>query len=113
MKKIIIVLLAFGLYQVFVKSEPPQADSTLTSNQHEKVILYGTSWCGYCKKTRELLASNHVEYTEYDIETSEEGRLQHEQLNGNGVPVLDVKGTVIHGFDEDEIINTLKSMQMI
>ena len=113
MKKIIFVLLAFGLYQVFIKSEPPQTDRVLTSTQHEKVILYATSWCGYCKKTRQLLADNHVEYTEFDIETSEEGRVQHEQLNGHGVPVLDVKGTVIHGFDEEEVTNTLKSKQLI
>jgi mycoredoxin len=113
MKKFIFVLIAIAVFQVWHKREPAQENVQQISAQHEKVILYATSWCGYCKKTRQLLADNHVEYTELDIETSDEGRKQHEQLGGNGVPVLDVKGTVIHGFDEEEITNTLKSMRLI
>ncbi len=113
MKKIIFVLIAIALFQVWHKREPAQQNTQQTSAQHEKVILYATSWCGYCKKTRELLAENKVEYTEYDVEASEVGRQQHEQLGGNGVPVLDIKGTVLHGYDEDEIISTLKSKHLI
>jgi mycoredoxin len=113
MKKFIFVLVAIGLFQFWNKSEPVQSTALTAVAQHEKVILYATSWCGYCKKTRALLADNKIEYIEYDIETSEEGLKQHEQLGGNGVPVLDIKGTVIHGYDEVKITDTLKSMQLI
>jgi mycoredoxin len=113
MKKIIFALIAVALFQIWHKREPTQQNAQQTSAQHEKVILYATSWCGYCKKTRALLAENKIEYTEYDIEESDEGRKQHEQLGGNGVPVLDIKGTVLHGFDEEEITNTLKTLQLI
>ena len=113
MKKIIFLLIAVGLFQFWHKREPAQENIVQASAQHQEVILYATSWCGYCKKTRALLAENNIEYTEYDIEESDEGRKQHEQLGGNGVPVLDIKGTVIHGFDEDAITNTLKTLQLI
>jgi mycoredoxin len=115
MKNVLLVFIAlmvgFMFYSKLHHENSPSA-SPIVAN-HDKVILYATSWCGYCKKTRELLTENKIEYVEYDIETSEEGRLQHEQLGGNGVPVLDVKGTVIHGFDEEEITNTLKDLQLI
>jgi glutaredoxin len=113
MKKIIFVLIAIGLFQFWYKRAPDQSIAQPVAAKHESVILYATSWCGYCKKTRQLLSDNNVKYTEYDIETSEEGRKQHEQLGGNGVPVLDIKGTVIHGYDEDGIVSTLKGLQMM
>ncbi|MEH6825382.1 MAG: glutaredoxin family protein, partial [Motiliproteus sp.] len=36
----------------------------------EPVILYGTSWCPYCEKTKEFLERNDVPYYEYNIENS-------------------------------------------
>ena len=74
---------------------------------HGEVILYATSWCGYCRKTRALFEEQGIAYTEFDIETSDEGRRRYEALNGEGVPVIDIGGTVIHGFDRDEIMAAL------
>ncbi len=69
-----------------------------------KVILYATSWCGYCEKTRELLNDNSIEYHEYDVETSVEGREQYDRLGGKGVPILYINGVVIDGYDPSEIL---------
>ena len=33
------------------------------------VVLYATSWCGYCAKTRSFLAEEGIAYTELDIES--------------------------------------------
>ena len=74
---------------------------------HGEVILYATSWCGYCRKTRALFEEQGIAYTEFDIETSDEGRRRYEALNGEGVPVIDIGGTVIRGFDRDEIMAAL------
>jgi glutaredoxin len=74
---------------------------------HGEVILYATSWCGYCRKTRALFEEQGIAYTEFDIETSDEGRRRYEALNGEGVPVIDIGGTVIYGFDRDEIMAAL------
>lgn len=65
-----------------------------------QVALYATEWCGYCAKTRELLADRQVPYQEFDIEKSEEAARRFHQLNGRGVPVLVVGDEVIHGFDQ-------------
>jgi len=69
-----------------------------------KVILYATSWCGYCKKTRELLNENNIEFHEYDVEKSPEGREQYDRLGVKGVPVLLINGEVVGGYDPSEIL---------
>lgn len=69
-----------------------------------KVILYATSWCGYCEKARELLTENNIEYFEYDVEKSKEGREQFKRLGGKGVPVLLINGEVLRGFDPSRIL---------
>lgn len=69
-----------------------------------KVILYATSWCGYCEKARELLTENNIEYFEYDVEKSKEGREQFKRLGGKGVPVLLINGEVLKGFDPSRIL---------
>ena len=33
-----------------------------------KVEMYGVSWCGDCRATRQFLASHGVEYTEIDVD---------------------------------------------
>ncbi|QMU60896.1 MAG: glutaredoxin family protein [Gammaproteobacteria bacterium] len=69
-----------------------------------KVILYATSWCGYCEKTRELLNENNIEYHEYDVESSQEGREQYDRLGVKGVPVLLINGEIVAGYDPSKII---------
>ena len=73
-----------------------------------EVVLYATSWCGYCRKTRSLLAAYGIEYTEFDIEQSREGRHRFDQLGGHGVPVVTVGGTAIHGYDPDALTRALR-----
>ena len=107
MKKIIIaVVVAIVVYQVWSKdffaskaplNVPPGA-----------VVLYATDWCGYCRMTRTFLAEKGIPYTEFDIEKSEEGLRQYEALGGNGVPVLNVNGTIIEGYEPKAILAALK-----
>ena len=74
----------------------------------EEVVLYATSWCGYCQKTREYLQANGIPYQEYDIERSSEGHRQYKELHGNGVPLLLVKNNVIRGYNPRLIEQSMK-----
>lgn len=75
------------------------------------VVLFATSWCGYCAKTRKLLADNGVDYFEYDIEKSAEGNEKFRLLNGRGVPLLVVGDEVIRGFRPVVIERALDALQ--
>jgi mycoredoxin len=110
-KKIILLAAIAFLFQLFYQNEAPVAHAA--EIKHDNVILYATTWCGYCKKTRAFLAKNNIQYTEYDVEESEEGRQQHKALGGNGVPVLDIKGTVIHGYSVEKMELTFKQLNLM
>lgn len=70
----------------------------------EKVVLYATTWCGYCKEARKLFKENDIDYFEYDVEKSEEGREQFDKLGGKGVPLILIDGAVLKGFDPVKIL---------
>ena len=71
---------------------------------HAEVVLYATDWCGYCAKTRSLFAEKGIAYREEDIEKSAAARQAYETLGGRGVPVIDIRGTVVHGYAPDAIM---------
>lgn len=76
--------------------------------QRGEVVLYATSWCGYCQATRKLLARGGVKYREFDIEKSEEGAKLYRALGGRGVPLLEIGDQLIRGYDEKKILAALK-----
>lgn len=108
MKKLLVVMCALALHQNWSKPErlidgPPAAHSA-----HRGVVLYSTSWCGYCAATRELPAAEGIPYIDRDIEKPDEARHHHAALGGRGVPVLDAYGTIVHGYKRDLILAAVK-----
>ena len=72
------------------------------------VVMYAISSCGYCEKTRRFLRARNIPFVERDIERSPEARRQYEALNGRGVPLLVIRGTmIIHGYSPKEILGAL------
>jgi mycoredoxin len=106
--KIILLFLALVVFdqrdKILHYINPPPDYAALHDG---KVILYATSWCGYCKKARQFLDQKKIPYFEYDIEKSEEGKRQYRALGGSGVPVLLVNGSVIKGYSPSEILANL------
>lgn len=76
------------------------------------VIIYSTTWCGYCKMLKKYLDDKGVKWTEKDIEQDAAAHAElMEKIGGNfrGVPVSDVKGTIVLGFDRPSIDAALAS----
>ena len=111
LKKVALVLLVVVIYQNWGKIErvfnPSQVVSEQTRAQ-ARVVLYATDWCGYCKQTKRFLDSKGIPFKEFDIEKNAEARKAYEALGGRGIPLIDVNGTLIRGFDPDEILAALK-----
>jgi glutaredoxin len=65
-----------------------------------KVVMYVTSWCGYCRKAREYLQSLRVDLVEYDVEKNpSKGKEMLSKSGGSrGVPLIDVEGIIIRGY---------------
>ena len=64
------------------------------------VIIYSTSWCGYCKKAKKYFNKNNIKFTEYDIENNSRARKQYKKMNGRGVPLILVGKKRMNGFSE-------------
>ena len=70
------------------------------------MIVYSTAWCGYCKRAKAWLTARNVPFVAKDVETEPaaaeelEAKKQAAGMGGQGgVPVIDVGGQLIHGFD--------------
>ena len=78
-----------------------------------KVVLYSTTWCGYCRKARKFLSSKKIPFVEKDIEKSPAANQEMKAkaakagVRVGGVPVLDVNGKIIPGFDPNAILQAL------
>ena len=76
------------------------------------VLMYGTSWCGYCAKARKLLDDHDITYFEYDIESSREGLSQYKDLGGRGVPVFQIGGEVLKGYNPARILQLVGEVNL-
>lgn len=71
----------------------------------EGVIVYKTAWCGVCKKVESYLKRKGVDYEAKDIEEDRaaaaelQAKAQAQGVRTGSVPVLDVGGQLIVGFD--------------
>ena len=79
--------------------------------QNAKVEIFVTSWCPYCRKLETFLKQNNIEYTRYDVEADSEASDLFDHLGGTGVPLVRVDTDVIHGYDPDRIVESLKARE--
>ncbi|KKW46109.1 MAG: NrdH-redoxin [Candidatus Liptonbacteria bacterium RIFCSPLOWO2_01_FULL_56_20] len=66
-----------------------------------RIIIYSTPGCVFCKMAREFLKSKNVPFEEKDV--SNDMKAQEEMIKKTGqlaVPVIDVDGKIIVGFDK-------------
>ena len=79
-----------------------------------KVFIYALSTCGWCKKTKQFLRDNGVDYEYMDVDTGtiEEKRAAIEHLKEKGAPlafpvIIVNDDRIISGFKQDAIKEAL------
>ena len=111
LKKVLLILVVVVVYQNWGKIERVFNPSQVASEHvraNARVTLYATEWCGYCKQARRFLDQKGIAYNEFDIEKDAEARKAYEALGGRGIPLIDVNGTLIRGFEPDRILAALE-----
>lgn len=53
-----------------------------------QVVMYSTTWCGYCKKAKAYFRKKGISFSEYDIEKSARAKQEYQALGGSGVPLI-------------------------
>lgn len=73
------------------------------------VKIYTTPTCPWCKRTKEFFKENGVKFQEVNVLADEKARTEMVERSGQmGVPVIDVDGQIIVGWDEDALKKALK-----
>lgn len=69
-----------------------------------KITIYTTPSCVYCKMTKEFFKENNVEYEEKNVAEDTSAGEKMVQISGQmGVPVIDIDGKIIIGFDKEKL----------
>lgn len=75
---------------------------------HPAVTIYSTPSCMYCKMAKDFFHQNKVEFKEHDVAADVKAREEMLEKSGQmGVPVIDIGGEVIVGFDRDRLAELL------
>jgi glutaredoxin-like YruB-family protein len=68
------------------------------------VKIYSTPTCPYCTMAKKYLDTKNISYEEYDVSVDKNAASDMVSKSGQrGVPVLDIDGNIIVGFDKDRI----------
>jgi glutaredoxin-like YruB-family protein len=71
---------------------------------NKKVIVYSTRTCPYCRMLKDFLKENNIIFEDYDVGENREKLEEMIKKSGQiGVPVIDIDGEIIVGFDREEI----------
>lgn len=74
----------------------------------EKVRIYSTPTCPWCMRTKQFLKENNIEFEDIDVSTDQAAAEEMVHKSGQmGVPVLDINGGIIIGFDKEKIKEAL------
>ena len=65
-----------------------------------KVIVYSTPICPYCIKAKQFLKQNNVKFEDIDVSMNPvKGQEMMQKSGQTGVPVIDVDGKIVIGYD--------------
>ncbi len=53
-----------------------------------RIVMYGTDWCGYCRKLREQLTTENIDFLEIDVEKHHDGKSLISVLGIGGYPTV-------------------------
>lgn len=74
-----------------------------------EAIIYTTPTCSWCKKLKEWLKKKKVSYQEHDVIESDDAReIMIDKSAQMAVPVIEMAGEIIVGFDEARMEEILK-----
>jgi len=74
----------------------------------KNVTIYSTPSCTYCTLAKNFFKKNGVEFTEHNVATDLAKRKEMIEKTGQmGVPVIEVNGEIVIGFDETKLRSVL------
>jgi glutaredoxin 3 len=80
----------------------------------DNVTVYSATWCAFCHAAKDYFDKLGVKYNDKDVEHDPEAGLEAVTKSGQrGIPVIDIGGTIIIGFDRPKIDFALKQHNLV
>ena len=74
----------------------------------KNVRVYSTPTCPWCIRTKQFLKENNITFEDINVSSNQQAAEEIIQKSGQmGVPVLDIDGEMIVGFDKERIKQAL------
>lgn len=84
------------------------------SDTNDNVKIYTATWCAFCHAAKQYLDKLGVKYTDLDVEADPANGNEAVELSGQrGIPVLNIGGDIIIGFDRPRIDSALKAHHLV
>lgn len=74
----------------------------------KNIIIYSTPTCHYCGLAKEYFKTHNLKYEEHNVASDlEQRKIMVDKSGQLGVPVIDIEGKIMVGFDEAELASAL------
>jgi glutaredoxin-like YruB-family protein len=77
----------------------------------KKITIYSTPTCSYCLMAKDYFQEKGLDFEDFDVSVDMEKREEMlEKTDGQmGVPVIDIDGEIVFGFDKNKIEELLEN----
>ena len=73
-----------------------------------KVVVFSTPTCSFCNMAKSYFREKGVKFTDIDVSRDQAAAIDMVRRSGQmGVPVIDIGGKVVVGFDRSQINSLL------
>ncbi len=77
------------------------------------ISIYSADWCAFCHAAKGYLDKLGIQYIDKNVETDPEAAVEAVDKSGQtGIPVIDIDGTIIIGFDRPRIDAVLREKKL-
>jgi glutaredoxin 3 len=82
--------------------------------KNSKIIIYGAEWCAFCHMAMKYLDDKKVKYQYIDVDKDPKAGMEAVEKSGQrGIPIIDMDGEIVVGFDRPKIDTFLKEKQLV
>jgi len=75
----------------------------------KKVVIYSTPTCHFCHMAKDFFNENGIQFTDHNVQEDLDMRKEMVEKSGQmGVPVIDIEGETVVGFNEEKIRGLLE-----
>ena len=72
------------------------------------ITIYSTPTCPFCKQVKDFFKKHDIEYKDIDVSVNQEAAQEMIQKSSQmGVPVIDIDGDILIGFDKEKLSELL------